>query len=90
MKITTSQTLSRARPSTFTLLHDCACAPCPHQVRDQSQRLTKLHAEAQLLENSLQDSQRQAMALGSRLALTESKNDELLSQTQASAVIVFA
>lgn len=55
------------------------------QVKDQSSQLTKLHAESQLLESSLQDSQRQAMALGTRLALTENKNDELLSQTQVGA-----
>lgn len=34
------------------------------------------------MEASLQESQRQAMSLGSRLTLTEAKNDELLSQTQ--------
>ena len=55
------------------------------QVRDQSNQLSKLHAESQLLESSLQESQRQAMALGTRLSLTENKNDELLSQTQVGA-----
>jgi hypothetical protein len=39
-------------------------------------------SELALLEASLADSQRQAMSLGSRLALAETKNDELLSQSQ--------
>jgi hypothetical protein len=52
------------------------------QVREQGNQVTKLQAELQLLEGSLQDSQRQAMALGTRLTLTESKNDELISQNQ--------
>lgn len=51
-------------------------------MRDQANHLSKLQSEASLLESSLQDSQRQAMALGTRLALTETKNDELLVQTQ--------
>jgi hypothetical protein len=55
------------------------------QVRDQANQLTKLQAESQLLESSLQDSQRQAMALGTRLTLTENKNDELIGQTQVGA-----
>lgn len=52
------------------------------QVHDQASQLTKLHADAQLLDSSLQESQRQAMALGTRLTLTENKNDELISQNQ--------
>jgi hypothetical protein len=39
-------------------------------------------SELALLEASLADSQRQAMSLGSRLALAETKNDELLAQSQ--------
>lgn len=52
------------------------------QVRDQAGQLTKLRADAELLDSSLQESQRQAMALGTRLTLTENKNDELISQNQ--------
>jgi hypothetical protein len=52
------------------------------QVRDQASQLTKLCADAELLDSSLQESQRQAMALGTRLTLTENKNDELISQNQ--------
>jgi hypothetical protein len=55
------------------------------QVRDQANQLTKLHADAQLLDSSLQESQRQAMALGTRLTLTENKNDELIGQNQVRA-----
>jgi hypothetical protein len=39
-------------------------------------------SELALLEASLADSQRQTMSLGSRLALAETKNDELLAQSQ--------
>lgn len=52
------------------------------QVQEQSSQLQHMRTEAALLEATLQDSQRQAMALGSRLTLAENKNDELLSQTQ--------
>lgn len=61
--------------------HINAAAPCA-QVRDQASQLTKLRADAQLLDSSLQESQRQAMALGTRLTLTENKNEELISQNQ--------
>jgi hypothetical protein len=54
-------------------------------VSDQARGLTKLRAELQLLEGSLQDSQRQAMTLGSRLNQTENKNNELISQNQVGA-----
>lgn len=59
----------------------CCCTLCV-QVRDQASQLTKMRADAELLDSSLQESQRQAMALGTRLTLTENKNDELISQNQ--------
>lgn len=47
-------------------------------------------SELALLEASLADTQRQAMSLGSRLALAETKNDELLAQSQVRRLAVVA
>jgi hypothetical protein len=52
------------------------------QVQEQSGRIARMTSELALLEASLADTQRQAMSLGSRLALAETKNDELLAQSQ--------
>ncbi|WIA27986.1 hypothetical protein OEZ86_010576 [Tetradesmus obliquus] len=51
-------------------------------VQEQSGRIARMTSELALLEASLADTQRQAMSLGSRLALAETKNDELLAQSQ--------
>jgi hypothetical protein len=52
------------------------------QVQEQTRRIATMGNELSLLEASLQDSQRQGMALNARLTLCEAKNDELLSHSQ--------
>jgi hypothetical protein len=53
-----------------------------HQVAEQASQLERLRADAALMDASLQDSQRTALGLNSRLSLAEARCDELLGQTQ--------
>lgn len=51
-------------------------------MQEQQGRIARLQAEVSLLETALADSQKQAMSLGARLALSDTKNEELLNQIE--------